>query len=109
MIKVYIAGPYTNGDVAVNVRNAIEVGQKLLSLGYAPFIPHLTHFWHIIFPNNYRKWLEVDAEFLLCCDYVIRLPGLSSGADEECQLAALHNIPVVTLEFFYNETPKDGY
>jgi len=43
-----IAGPYTRGDVAVNVRNAYEVANRLADLGFAPFVPHATHFWHML-------------------------------------------------------------
>ena len=30
-MKVYIAGPYTKGDVAINVRNAIEAADRVLA------------------------------------------------------------------------------
>ncbi len=45
--KIYVAGPYTKGDVAVNVRSAFEAANKLADFGFAPFVPHGTHFWHI--------------------------------------------------------------
>lgn len=35
--RVYVAGPYTKGDVAVNVRNAYEAANRLADLGFAPF------------------------------------------------------------------------
>ena len=35
-IKVYIASPYTLGDVAVNVKNQIDAANELLELGYLP-------------------------------------------------------------------------
>jgi hypothetical protein len=34
MIKVYIASPYTIGDVAVNVRHQIDAADELMSSGY---------------------------------------------------------------------------
>ena len=40
--KVYIAGPYTKGDVALNVRKAYEAANQLADLGFAPFVPHAT-------------------------------------------------------------------
>ena len=49
--RIYIAGPYTNGDVAVNVRTAYEAANQLADLGFAPFVPHATHFWHMLFPR----------------------------------------------------------
>jgi hypothetical protein len=41
--RIYVAGPYTKGD-AVNVRNAYMAVNKLADLGFAPFVPHATHF-----------------------------------------------------------------
>src|SRR5262252_3008954 len=108
--KVYVAGPYTKGDVAVNVRNAYEVANQLADLGFAPFVPHATHFWHLLFPRQYRFWLQLDQEFLPCCDALIRLPGLSSGADEEVALAGQLGIPVFTeidaLVAFFRNRPS---
>lgn len=86
-MKVYIAGPYTKGDVALNVRAAIEAGNELLDAGHQPFVPHLTHFWHMLFPQPYEKWIALDLVWLPHCEALIRLPGKSSGADGEVQAA----------------------
>ena len=94
MKKVYIAGPYTNGDVAINVKNAFQAANELADNGFAPFVPHYTHFWHMMFPREYGYWLELDNQFLPCCDAVLRLPGLSNGADKEVELAIKLSIPV---------------
>lgn len=53
-----------NGDVAVNVRTAYEAANRLADLGFAPFVPHATHFWHTLFPCPYEFWLELDNQFL---------------------------------------------
>ena len=94
MKKVYVAGPYSKGDVATNVRNAFSAANQLADLGFAPFVPHYTHFWHIIFPRPYEFWLDLDNQFLPHCDALLRLPGDSSGADKEIELAQSLNIPV---------------
>lgn len=94
--KIYIAGPYTQGDTEVNVRNAYEAANRLADLGFAPFVPHATHFWHMLFPRPYEFWLELDNQFLPCCQAVLRLPGPSSGADKEVALAKSIGIPVFT-------------
>jgi uncharacterized protein DUF4406 len=94
--RIYIAGPYTKGDVAVNVRKAFEAANQLADLGFAPFVPHATHFWHMLFPRPYESWLELDREFIPCCAAVLRLPGASSGADREVAVAQRMNIPVFT-------------
>jgi len=94
-MKVYVAGPYTNGDVAVNVRNAIVTGERLLEMGHIPYIPHLMHFWHFLFPHPYEMWVKIDNAFLPYCDAVLRLPGRSDGTDIEAALAKSFGIPVV--------------
>ena|SRR5450759_4342389 len=92
--RVYIAGPYTQGDVAVNVRNAFAAANRLADEGFAPFVPHGTHFWHLIFPRPHDFWLELDKAFLPFCEAVLRLPGPSNGADQELALAKSLGIPV---------------
>jgi len=94
MKKIYIAGPYSNGDIALNVRKAFEVANDLANLGFAPFVPHYTHFWHMLFPRPYEFWLELDNQFLPSCDALIRIPGISNGADKEVEFAKSLNIPV---------------
>ena len=93
-VKVYIAGPYTQGDQMRNITRAIEAGQELLDSGYVPFVPHLYGFWHLLYPNSYDTWLELDLEWLKACKALIRLPGASSGADSEVQAAKDWGIPV---------------
>lgn len=94
MKKIFVSGPYTKGDVAINVKKAIDVTNELIDIGFAPFCPHLTHFLHMSKPQDYNKWLEIDNEFLKVCDAVLRIPGDSNGADLEVKLALELNIPV---------------
>jgi hypothetical protein len=94
-IRVYVAGPYTRPDPCANTHRAVHVGQKLWDGGYAPFVPHLTHFWHTMIPNPYESWLAFDIEWLHACDVMLRLDGESSGADKEEEEAKKSGIPVV--------------
>ena len=94
MIAVYIASPYTKGDVAVNVRESLLAADQLLELGYAPYPPLYSHFWHFLSPKPYETWTALDMEWVKRCDCVLRLPGESSGADAEVELAKANNIPV---------------
>jgi hypothetical protein len=50
----------------------------------------------MLFPRPYEFWLELDNQFLPFCEAVLRLPGLSSGADKEVVLAQEIGIPVFT-------------
>lgn len=85
--SVYIAGPYSAGDVALNVRNAIEAAEQVITLNCIPYVPHLTHFWHFAQPHTYEWWLWYDRQWLAKCDYLLRLPGASNGADKEVEEA----------------------
>ncbi len=102
-IVVYIACPYTLGNVAVNVHNAFKVADKLVELGYIPYIPIWTHFWHLVSPHPYEFWTELDDELLSRCDCVLRIAGESRGADAEVTLAQNLGIPV-----FYNIDDLEG-
>lgn len=93
-MKIYIAGPYTKGDVGQNVRTAIMDGDYVSRLGHFPFIPHLTHFWHLVLPHEYQFWLDQDIEWLKICDAVLRLDGESAGADKEVELAKSLGKPI---------------
>jgi hypothetical protein len=94
MIRVYIASPYTLGDVAVNVKKQIDAAEELMNLGFAPYVPLLCHFHHLIHPHLYQEWTEQVSEWIICCNAVLRLPGKSGGADAEVAYAKTFNIPV---------------
>jgi len=91
---VYVASPYTKGDIAVNVRTNIEAANRLADAGYVPFAPLLSHFWHMLFPRPYEFWCRQDLAWLERCDALVRLPGESSGADAEVEYAQKLGIPV---------------
>ena len=89
-MKIYIAGPYTQGDVAVNVNSAIHAGDYVSRLGHIVFIPHLSHFWHLLIPHIYDFWMAQDEAWLMECDAVLRIEGASKGADQEVKIAKAH-------------------
>ncbi|KKL65190.1 hypothetical protein LCGC14_2157470 [marine sediment metagenome] len=93
-MRIYVAGPYTKGDVAINVRNAIMIGDRLLSQCFTPFIPHLTHFWHLLKPRDYQVWIDYDLKMLEGCEALYRMSGVSPGADGEVDRAKELGIPV---------------
>jgi hypothetical protein len=94
VIKPYIASPYSKGDVAINVKRQLDCANELMNLGFAPFVPLLSHFLHLANPRPYQDWINLDKAWVLVCDCVLRLPGESSGADGEVQLALDNNIKV---------------
>ncbi len=102
--KIYVAGPYTSGDVMTNIGEAIGEADNLLSYGFIPFVPHLTGFWHFLYPHTYNTWMGYDAEWLKECDAVLRIDGVSAGAELEIQMANDLHIPV-----FYDEATLIQY
>jgi len=109
--RVYIAGPYTQGDPVVNVRRAVHVADALLDAGLLPFVPHLSHLWHLIHPRPYEDWLAYDLGWLAACDVLLRLPGESKGADVEVQKARRLGLPVfydAEALLLWWEDAKDG-
>ena len=93
-IKVYISGPITLGDQAINIRNAIDAGDAVLSAGHMPYVPHLNHFWHMIYPHHEDQWMALDRAWLIACEALIRLPGASVGSDTEVRWATALAMPV---------------
>lgn len=94
MVKVYIASPYTLGNQAENVRRQMDAANELINLGFNPYVPLLWHFQHMVHPQDYQTWLNIDMEWVTVCDCLLRLEGESDGADNEVMFAETLNIPI---------------
>lgn len=105
---VYIASPYTTGDVGINTRFQCRTWDDMMNDGIVlPYAPLWSHFQHTIFPRRYQDWIGYDNEILPRMDALISLNAIhsaldyneqkSSGADDEVELALRLNMPV-----FYN-------
>ena len=111
-IRVYVAGPYTVGDPAVNTSKAMQLGHFLMSWrpkpdnGYrlVPFVPHLSHFMHLLQARPYDEWIDQDLVWVCSCDVLFRMDGPSEGADLEVKTARNFNVPVFT----YLHDTSDG-
>jgi hypothetical protein len=97
VIRVYIAGPIGANDDGRRARidAAIGAGARLLAAGLAPFVPHL---WagacNADGLATYERWMAYDESFLRVCQALLRLPGVSPGADREVAYANALGIPV---------------
>ena len=101
-LKVYISGPITKGSRNANFFQACEAEYQLMLAGFAPLNPArsiiLPFAWQDDMPHE--LWLECDLPWVAASDAVLRLPGESTGADEECRYAVQHNIPTfVSIKF----------
>ena len=100
-VRVYIAGPMTNGTGAffnmAKIHEAIEAHFTLIKLGFVPLCPQLTVFGEFMQPNDvpYGQWLELDRCYIDDTDVVLRIEGESKGADSECDYARSIGKPVV--------------
>jgi hypothetical protein len=91
---IYLAGPYTHGDVVANVHRAIDFAEAVAKLGCVPLVPHLNMVWDLYHKHCYEFWLKLDFAYLDRCDGLLRVPGFSPGADREVERALRHKQPV---------------
>jgi len=93
MVKVFLSCPYT-GDEDYNLMRSIDYTNKLIALGFAVFNPLLYHYCDEKVRQPYETWAHIDVEFMLVCDCVLRISGISKGADKEVRIAEMNGIPV---------------
>ena len=91
--KIYIAAPYTSAPVD-NTRRVMEVADKVLEMGYLPYLPHLSLLWDLHSPKSYSFWLNYHIEWLKDCDALLRLDGESVGANKEIRVAEKFGLPL---------------
>jgi hypothetical protein len=103
IVDIYVAGPLTTGDIATNIKKAIDVADKLAKLGHHPFLPHVTFFWQMVHPHDYEFWMQQDFGWLEKCQALFRIKGPSHGSDREVERAKSLN-----MQIFYDigEVPK---
>jgi nucleoside 2-deoxyribosyltransferase len=96
---LYIAGPYTHPDPVENTHRAARAGTAVYEMTeWVPFVPHLSLLWHIITPRKEAHWYELDLHQMAHCDAIVRLPGHSTGADREMEVAASLGLEIVAFD-----------
>jgi hypothetical protein len=110
---IYIASPYTKGDMILNIRHQINVFDELKREGIVtPISPLIYAFVEITHPDKYENWMNYDLDLIEHCDGVyvtntevgdyIQLAADSKGVKMEIKHALENTIPV-----WYNK--KDMY
>lgn len=90
---IYVAGPYAHPDPVENTHRAIKVGERLDATGImTAHVPHLSLLSHMVVPHDEAFWYDYDLCFLHRCDALYRMPGQSTGADNEIIFAETHEI-----------------
>lgn len=97
-----MAGPLGDGrlpepEVELNVARAIAAAEVLVKLGFAPHVPHLYVLWNKQHFHDAPFWKALDLEWLRQCEALVRLPGTSSGMDDEIDEARKLEIPIFYL------------
>lgn len=83
-----------SGNPYGNIHRGLDVGATLMERGYAPYLPQLTAVFEMAKGMRTRdEWLALDKAFLLACDCLLRLDGVSPGADQEVTWAREAGIP----------------
>ena len=94
---IYVAGPYTSPDPVENTHRAARVAMAIYEHTdhLVPFLPHLSLLWHAICPRPPQFWYDIDLDQMAHCDAIVRLPGASTGADREMEVAAELGLEVI--------------
>lgn len=97
--RAYIAAPvHGSGTQPANLRNSLAVAKALLAMGFVPVIPHLFLLWEFHDPEiTEDDFMSMCLSHLSTCHVVVRVRGISPGADIETAYASAHNIPVISL------------
>lgn len=94
---IYIASPYSSyADKMDAVKAQIDAFAALRDAGHEPVAPLLSHYVDLCYPADYNRWMQWALAILARCDAVLRLPGESSGADQEVTKARALGKPVYT-------------
>ena len=102
---VYLAGPYSKGDQALNVRCQIKLWTQLMIENVVtPYAPLLSHFVHLIDPQEYEIWMLHSFEMLEHCDAMLSRDAVeqsvnyrqseSSGRDREIRFCKERGLPI---------------
>ena len=97
---LYVAGPYSS-DPVIGTRLALVTAMAIYErTEFVPVVPHLTFFWHLVTPQPYDVWLDIDLTVLERCHAITRLPGESAGADREVEHAIKIGLPLLEFSGF---------
>lgn len=100
--RIYIMGPYSNGDQVLNVRDALRTANDVIHANGVPFIPHLFHFWHLHSPQPKSFWMRIDFQMMHACHAIVstcELGKATEGMIEEINYNNEHlQLPVFTYK-----------
>jgi hypothetical protein len=98
---VFVSGPVSS-DPYGSVRQGIKAFDELRAKGHVPILPQLSVFQEIISPRDYEDWMAYFDAIIERCDVLLRLEGISSGADREVARAMEMN-----KEIWFEDGPEN--
>lgn len=93
---IYTAGPIT-GDPFGCVRQSMDAWDRLRAMGAIPYCPQWTVIAEMVEHHRYEQWMAYDFDVIGRCDALVRLPGISPGADREVAHAEGLGLPVFRI------------
>ncbi len=90
---VYVSGPIA-GDPFGCVRAALPAFHWLRANDYTPIVPQFSVIAEMVEHVPYESWLAYDFDLIRHCHAMLRLPGVSPGANREEMCAAGLGLPI---------------
>jgi len=103
---IYLASPYSKGDVEENFRLVSIKAAELVKEGYVVISP-ITYGHTLLqfneMPKDWNFWMNFCTEMLYRCErlLVYKMPGWESseGVQAEISIANDHNIPIEYIDY----------
>lgn len=97
---LYIAGPYSIGNIQENIRRAEMISVNLIRSGFHVITPHKNTAGYEKYEDGnltYETWTKMDLDILSRCDaiYVMVNSENSQGAKKEIEFARTMRMPVI--------------
>ncbi len=100
---VYLSGPMAKQPY-IGPRDAMALATRLWRAGWHPVLPQLCSIWEMsagpldpVSADGVCGWMEYDMSLLSRCQAIVRLPGVSSGADREITVAQDPSVGILLL------------
>lgn len=97
---LYVAGPYSIGNIQENIRRAEIVSVNLIRSGFHVITPHKNTAGYEKYEDGtltYETWLKMDLDIISRCDavYVMVNSENSQGVRKEIEFARVMGMPVI--------------
>jgi len=112
-MRIFIAGPYGDHNpkdiIAANVIKSDKLARDLMAQGHQVYCPHkMSWGWEDDSRLTREQFLALDRSYLhYWAEAIIRIPGVSPGADGEMRLAKTLGVQILDPEKFLDASEKE--